>query len=46
MIADGVGLFVSCVEYALPIAVAFEVGNLICSTILRAAFGGGLWFRR
>lgn len=46
MIESGVDLFVACVQYCLPIAIAFEVGNLICSTILRAAFGGRLWLGR
>lgn len=29
---------------ALPIAIVFEVSNLLASTFLRAAFGGRLWF--
>lgn len=29
---------------ALPIAVVFEVSNLLVGTFLRAAFGGRLWF--
>lgn len=29
---------------ALPIAIVFEVGNLIVSTFLRTAFGGRLWY--
>lgn len=31
---------------AIPIAVVFEVGNLIVCTFMRAAFGGRLWFGR
>lgn len=31
---------------ALPVAITFEVANLIVSTFLRAAFGGRLWFGR
>lgn len=31
-------------ELAIPIAVVFEIGNLIVSTFMRAAFGGKLWF--
>lgn len=29
---------------AIPIAVVFEIGNLIVCTFMRAAFGGKLWF--
>ena len=29
---------------ALPIAIVFEVGNLIVSTFMRTAFGGRLWY--
>lgn len=29
---------------AVPIAVVFEIGNLIVSTFMRVAFGGKLWF--
>lgn len=32
--------------YAIPIAVVFEVGNLIVGTFMRTAFGGRLWFGR
>lgn len=31
-------------SYAIPIAVVFEIGNLIVSTFMRVAFGGRLWF--
>lgn len=31
---------------AIPIAVVFEVGNLIVGTFMRVAFGGRLWFGR
>lgn len=44
MIETAVDLYISCIEYALPIAIAFSLGNLICGTILRAAFGGRLHF--
>lgn len=30
--------------YAIPIAVVFEIGNIIVSTFMRVAFGGRLWF--
>lgn len=39
-------LFKSCVESAVPVAVVFELGNILVNTILRAAFGGRLWFGR
>lgn len=29
---------------AIPIAIVFELGNLIVGTFMRAAFGGKLWF--
>lgn len=31
---------------AIPIAIVFEVGNLIVCTFMRVAFGGKLWFGR
>lgn len=31
---------------SIPIAIVFEVGNLIVGTFLRVAFGGRLWFGR
>lgn len=37
-------LYTEIAEYAVPIAIAFEICNLIVSTFLRAAFGGRLWF--
>ncbi len=36
--------FTDIVEVAFPVAIVFELGNLILSTILRVAFGGKLWF--
>lgn len=39
-------LYQSVVEVAVPVAVVFELGNILVSTILRAAFGGRLWFGR
>lgn len=29
---------------AIPVAIVFEIGNLIVSTFMRVAFGGRLWF--
>ena len=39
-------LYTDVITAALPVAIVFEVGNLIVSTFLRAAFGGRLWFGR
>ena len=38
-----IDVFTEVVELALPIALVFEIGNLIISTFMRGAFGGGLW---
>lgn len=46
MVDMAVSAFVSVVEVALPIAIVFEFGNLIISTLLKAAFGGRLWLGR
>lgn len=39
-------MFTECVKIAVPVAVTFELGNILVNTILRAAFGGRLWFGR
>lgn len=43
-------LAVSCLtdvmKLAIPVAVVFELGNIIVSTFMRVAFGGRLWFGR
>ena len=36
--------FTSIMELALPIAIVFELGNILVCTFMRAAFGGKLWF--
>lgn len=45
-----VDLAVSCltevVKLAIPVAIVFEIGNLIVCTFMRTAFGGKLWFGR
>ena len=41
-----VSLFQSIMATAVPVAVVFELGNLIVGTFFRAAFGGKLWFGR
>ena len=40
-----IDVFTDLIEVALPIAVVWEIGNLIVSTFLRAAFRGRLSFR-
>lgn len=37
-------LYKSIVVNAVPVAVIFEIGNLIVCTFMRVAFGGKLWF--
>ena len=37
-------LYADIVAAALPIAIAFGIGNIIIDTFLTAAFGGGLRF--
>lgn len=37
-------LYTQIAEIAVPIAVVFELGNILVGTFLRAAFGGRLWF--
>ena len=44
MVEFAVATFTEIAEIALPIAIVFNIGNLIVSTFLRAAFGGRLWF--
>lgn len=44
MVELALNLYLSIVEYAVPVAVVFSVGNLIVTTMLRVAFGGKLYF--
>lgn len=44
MVEFAVSTFTDILTIALPIAVVFEIGNLIVSTFMRVAFGGKLWF--
>lgn len=46
MVEFAVNTFTEIMQYALPIAIVFEIGNLIVSTFMRTAFGGRLWFGR
>lgn len=44
MVEFAVATFTEIMEIALPIAIVFEIGNLIVGTFMRVAFGGKLWF--
>lgn len=44
MVDFAINAFTEIVEVALPIAIVFEIGNLIVNTFMRVAFGGKLWF--
>lgn len=44
-IAEIVGLYVQCLQYALPFVIVFFFCDLIVTTFLRAAFGGRFTFR-
>lgn len=46
MVDLAVEIYSETMAYAIPIAIVFEVGNLIVSTFIRVAFGGRLWFGR
>lgn len=39
-----ISTFTQILEMALPIAIVFELGNIVVSTFMRVAFGGRLWF--
>lgn len=44
MVEMAVDLYSQVALAAVPIAVVFELGNLLVGTFLRSAFGGRLWF--
>lgn len=44
MVEFAIDMFTQILEVALPIAVVFELCNLIVCTFMRVAFGGKLWF--
>ncbi len=44
MVELALQMYTVIVEYAVPIAVVFSIGNLIVTTMLRVAFGGKLYF--
>lgn len=41
---EAIAIYTQVISHALPFAIAFEIGNLLVGTFLRAAFGGKLWF--
>lgn len=44
MVDFAIQTFTDIISLALPIAIVFEIGNLIVGTFMRVAFGGKLWF--
>lgn len=46
MVEVAVDLFTQLMAYAIPVAVVFELGNIVVNTFMRVAFGGKLWFGR
>lgn len=46
MVEIASALYADVIISAIPIAIVFEVGNLIVCTFMRTAFGGRLWFGR
>lgn len=46
MVEFAVNCFTQILEIALPVAIVFELGNIVVCTFMRVAFGGRLWFGR
>ena len=46
MVELAVSMMTTIVETAVPVAIVFELSNVLISTFLRSAFGGRLWFGR
>lgn len=44
MVQWAIDSYTQILVIALPVAVVFELCNLLVGTVLRAAFGGRLWF--
>lgn len=44
MVELAVNIMTDVFSMAVPIAVVFEIGNLLVNTFMRVAFGGRLWF--
>lgn len=38
-----IDIYLQICTFAVPVAVIFEIGNLIVGTLMNAAFGGRLW---
>lgn len=39
-----INAYTQIIEIALPMAIAFGIGDLLVNTFMRVAFGGRLWF--
>lgn len=46
MVELAVDVMTEVFTMAIPVAVVFEIANLIVCTFMRVAFGGRLWFGR
>lgn len=46
MVDVAVDIYTTLASIAVPIAIVFELGNLMVCTFMRVAFGGRLWFGR
>lgn len=46
MVELAVDMMETIIETAVPVAIVFELSNVLVSTFLRTAFGGRLWFGR
>lgn len=44
LVEFAVDTFTQILKMALPIAIVFELGNIVVGTFMRVAFGGRLWF--
>lgn len=44
MVELAVSVYSDIIAMAIPVAIVFELGNLIVGTFMRVAFGGKLWF--
>ena len=44
MVDLAINALTEIVKTALPVAIVFEIGNLIIGTFMRTAFGSKLWF--
>ena len=44
MVEVAIDIYTQICDVAIPIAIVFELGNLMVNTFMRVAFGGRLWF--